>query len=168
MGFLSHILSILFYFSIFSLNYRIESLLNVKFFWIRISKFQKEIPALDKVQQEVKFSVAKTKGVQLPDGRTVPVRSEHAALNTLLQGSGAIVSKLWMCIAYVNLKKKFGNQVYQVAYVHDELQYSCSKTIADEVGKVVTLAATEAGEKLGLKIRIDANYSIGSNWSETH
>ena len=132
------------------------------------AKFQKEIPALDKVQQEVKFSVAKTKGVQLPDGRTVPVRSEHAALNTLLQGSGAIVSKLWMCIAYTNLKKQFGNLVYQVAYVHDELQYSCHKDIADEVGKIVTKAATEAGEKLGLKIRIDANYSIGSNWSETH
>jgi DNA polymerase I-like protein with 3'-5' exonuclease and polymerase domains len=132
------------------------------------SKFQKEIPALDKVQQEVKYSVAKTKGVQLPDGRTVPVRSEHAALNTLLQGSGAIVSKLWMCIAYVNLKKKFGNAVKQVAYVHDELQYSCPKDIADEVGKVITAAATEAGEKLGLKIRIDANYSIGKNWSETH
>ena len=132
------------------------------------SKFQKEIPALDKVQQEVKYSVAKTKGVQLPDGRTVPVRSEHAALNTLLQGSGAIVSKLWMCIAYVNLKKKFGNAVKQVAYVHDELQYSCHKDIADEVGKVITAAATEAGEKLGLKIRIDANYSIGKNWSETH
>lgn len=132
------------------------------------AKFQKEIPALDKVQQEVKFSVAKTKGVQLPDGRTVPVRSEHAALNTLLQGSGAIVSKLWMCIAYTNLKKRFGNLVNQVAYVHDELQYSCHKDIADEVGKIVTKAATEAGEKLGLKIRIDANYSIGSNWSETH
>lgn len=132
------------------------------------AKFQKEIPALDKVQQEVKYSVAKTKGVQLPDGRTVPVRSEHAALNTLLQGSGAIVSKLWMCIAYVNLKNKFGSAVKQVAYVHDELQYSCSKNIADEVGKIVTAAATEAGEKLGLKIRIDANYSIGKNWSETH
>lgn len=132
------------------------------------AKFQKEIPALDKVQQEVKFSVAKTNGVQLPDGRTVPVRSEHAALNTLLQGSGAIVSKLWMCIAYTNLKKRFGNLVHQVAYVHDELQYSCHKGIADEVGKIVTKAATEAGEKLGLKIRIDANYSIGSNWSETH
>lgn len=132
------------------------------------AKFQKEIPALDKVQQEVKFAVAKYKGVQLPDGRIVPVRSEHAALNTLLQGSGAIVSKLWMCIAYVNLKKKFGNKVKQVAYVHDEIQYSCPKDIADEVGKVITAAATEAGEKLDLKIRIDANYSIGSNWSETH
>jgi DNA polymerase I-like protein with 3'-5' exonuclease and polymerase domains len=132
------------------------------------AKFQKEIPALDRVQQEVKFSVTKIKGVQLPDGRIVPVRSEHAALNTLLQGSGAIVSKLWMCIAYVNLKKKFGDKVKQVAYVHDELQYSCHKDIADEVGKTVTAAATEAGQKLGLKIRIDANYSIGSNWSETH
>lgn len=133
------------------------------------AKFQKEIPALDKVQQEVKYSVAKTKGVTLPDGRVVPVRSEHAALNTLLQGSGAIVSKLWMCIASVNLKKRFGNNaVKQVAYVHDELQYTCHKSIADEVGKIVTQAATEAGEKLDLKIRIDANYSVGSNWSETH
>lgn len=132
------------------------------------AKFQKEIPALDKVQQEVKYSVAKTKGVQLPDGRIVPVRSEHAALNTLLQGSGAIVSKLWMCIAYVDLKKRFGNKVKQVAYVHDELQYSCPKDIAEEVGNIVTAAATKAGEKLDLKIRIDANYSIGKNWSETH
>jgi DNA polymerase I-like protein with 3'-5' exonuclease and polymerase domains len=132
------------------------------------AKFQQEIPALDKVQQEVKYSVAKTKGVKLPDGRTVPVRSEHAALNTLLQGSGAVISKLWMCIAYVNLKKRFGDSVKQVAYVHDELQYSCHKDIADEVGKIVTAAATEAGEKLDLKIRIDANYSIGYNWSETH
>ena len=73
-----------------------------------------------------------------------------------------------MCIAYTNLKKRFGNLVHQVAYVHDELQYSCHKDIADDVGKIITKAATEAGEKLGLKIRIDANYSIGSNWSETH
>jgi len=74
-----------------------------------------------------------------------------------------------MCIASVNLKKRFGNHaVKQVAYVHDELQYTCHKSIADEVGKIVTQAATEAGEKLDLKIRIDANYSVGSNWSETH
>lgn len=132
------------------------------------TKFQKEIPALEKVHQDVKFSVAKTKGVKLLDGRIVPVRSEHAALNTLLQGSGAVLSKLWMCIANRNLKKIYGTTVKQVAYIHDELQFTCPPEIADAVGKVITEAATDAGVRLGLKIRVDAGYSIGKNWSETH
>ena len=132
------------------------------------TKFQKEIPALEKVHQDVKFSVAKTKGVKLLDGRIVPVRSEHAALNTLLQGSGAVLSKLWMCIANRNLKKIYGTTVKQVAYIHDELQFTCPPEIADAVGKVITDAATDAGVRLGLKIRVDAGYSVGKNWSETH
>lgn len=131
-------------------------------------KFLKEIPALAKVQQEAKFQAAKWGAVVLPDMRMVPVRSEHAALNTWLQGSGAIVSKYWMVLANRNLKKKFGNKVKQVAYVHDELQFTCPKDIADEAGQIIKAAATEAGERLDIRMRIDAEYKIGTNWSETH
>lgn len=131
-------------------------------------KFLKEIPALAKVQQEAKFMAAKNKSVVLPDGRSVPVRSEHAALNTLLQGAGAIVSKAWMVLANKKLKEKFGSRVQQVAYIHDELQFTCDADIADEVGKVVIGSATEVGVRLGIKIRIDAEYNIGNNWKETH
>ena len=58
--------------------------------------------------------------------------------------------------------------VKQVAYIHDELQFTCPPEIADAVGKVITDAATDAGVRLGLKIRVDAGYSVGKNWSETH
>jgi DNA polymerase I-like protein with 3'-5' exonuclease and polymerase domains len=56
----------------------------------------------------------------------------------------------------------------QLAYIHDELQYSCPKSCADSFGKAVTQAATTAGEMLKLNIRIDAEYRIGNNWAETH
>jgi hypothetical protein len=128
-------------------------------------RFQKEIPALAKVQDAVKFETAKKGGVVLPDGRKVPVRSEHAALNTLLQGSGAIASKYWMVQANKAVKSMGAKQL---AYIHDELQYSCPAGIADEFGKAVTKAATDAGEQLNLKIRIDAEYRVGKSWAETH
>jgi len=128
-------------------------------------RFQKEIPALAKVQDAVRFETAKKGGVILPDGRKVPVRSEHAALNTLLQGAGAIVSKAWMVEASKYAK---AIKATQLAYVHDELQYSCSAVLADELGKAVTAAATKAGEQLNLNIRIDAEYCVGKSWAETH
>ena len=128
-------------------------------------RFQKEIPALAKVQEAVRFQCLKTGKVQLPDGRMVPVRSEHAALNTLLQGAGAIVSKYWMVEAS---KSAMRLGAHQLAYIHDELQYSCNQKVADEFGKAVTAAATTAGQQLNLNIRIDAEYRIGNNWAETH
>jgi DNA polymerase I-like protein with 3'-5' exonuclease and polymerase domains len=56
----------------------------------------------------------------------------------------------------------------QLAYVHDELQYSCPAVLAEEFGKAVTAAATKAGEQLNLNIRIDAEYCVGKSWAETH
>ena len=128
-------------------------------------RFQKEIPALAKVQDAVKYELAKKGGVILPDGRKVPVRSEHAALNTLLQGSGAIVSKYWMVEASKAVAQMGAKQL---AYIHDELQYSCPAGVAEEFGKAVTKAATTAGEQLKLNIRIDAEYRVGKSWAETH
>ena len=123
---------------------------------------------MDKVQQEAKFSACKNKYVELPDGRRVPVRKEYAALNTLLQGSGAILSKYWMVLSNSKLSAKYGNKVKQVAYIHDELQFSCPPDIAQDVGLIVTQCATEAGIRLGIKMRMDAQFKVGTNWSETH
>ena len=128
-------------------------------------RFQKEIPALAKVQEAVRYETIKTGKVRLPDGRMVPVRSEHAALNTLLQGSGAIVSKYWMVQADKSVRAMGAKQL---AYIHDELQYSCPASVAEEFGKAVTAAATKAGELLKLNIRIDAEYRVGKSWAETH
>lgn len=133
------------------------------------AKFLKELPALAKVKQDVEFQVAKRGSVQLVDGRYAPVRSAHAALNTLLQGSGAVVSKYWMIVANNRLRDRFGsNVVKQLAYVHDELQFSCPAKFADEAGKIITDAAIEAGKRLSILMPINAEYKIGNNWSQTH
>lgn len=132
------------------------------------ARFLKELPALAKVKDWVEFCVFSENAITLVDGRKVPIRSKHAALNTLLQGSGAVVSKYWMILANYRLRKRFGEQVQQLAYVHDELQFSCPARIADEAGKIITDAAIEAGNRLGIRMPINAEYKIGLNWSETH
>lgn len=132
-------------------------------------QFLEELPALKTLIDHVTQEAARYKSVTLPDGRRVPVRSEHAALNTLLQGAGAIVSKYWMVVAHRNLSAAFGrNRVKQVAYVHDEMQYSCPATIAEQAGEIIIASALEAGDRLGINMPVEAEYSIGANWSETH
>ena len=69
----------------------------------------------------------------LLDGRKLTVRSEHAALNTLLQGAGAIVMKK----ALILLNDKINSNGWDakfVANVHDEWQIECHADHAKAVG----------------------------------
>ena len=60
-------------------------------------QFLRNTPALRKLRERV--AVASGRGYVLGlDGRRVAVRSEHAALNTLLQSAGAIVMKKALCL----------------------------------------------------------------------
>jgi len=116
----------------------------------------------DRVQRE-----AKTGYIKALDGRRLTVRSEHAALNTLLQGAGAISMKqalilLQHMIVQNGLDAKF------VANVHDEWQIEVREDQADAVGKLGVSCIVKAGEILNLNCPLDGDYNIGSNWSETH
>ena len=99
------------------------------------------------------------------DGRKLYIRSEHSALNTLLQGAGSIVMKQ----ALVILNKKIAHlDARFVANVHDEWQIECHESIADQVGKLGVDAIIEAGKVLNLNCPLDGDYNVGDNWSETH
>lgn len=126
------------------------------------------IPGLKKVIDSCVFETHSRGCVRPFEWRDIPVRSEHSALNTLLQSSGAHIAKLWACFCEVHLNKKFGSRWAWVANVHDEIQFECQADIAHELGKEVCLCATRAGKFLDCKIRIDAEYRVGSNWSQTH
>jgi DNA polymerase I-like protein with 3'-5' exonuclease and polymerase domains len=128
-------------------------------------KFLRRLPALKKVIQNVQFQSAKYGSVVLLDGRRVPVRSDHAALNTLLQGNGAIVSKLWIVLAHRSLSSK---GVKMMGWIHDEIQTSCPPNIAEETGKELVRCAQETGKKLGIRMPVDAEYVIGESWADTH
>lgn len=57
--------------------------------------FLAKTPALDQLKKTV-GKAAKRGWLRGLDGRKVYVRSEHAALNTLLQSAGAIICKKWI------------------------------------------------------------------------
>jgi len=136
-----------------------------------INKFMKATPAIKLLRQAV-AKTHKAKGfLSGLDGRTLPIRSEHAALNSLLQSAGAILSKRATVILYENLKRDgyiFGEDYALVAHVHDEVQLIARKEIADIVGQEAVRSFELAGEYYDFRCPITGEYKVGANWAETH
>ena len=130
------------------------------------ARFLKNTPALSRLIDKVKRLAGKE---YLPglDGRRVHVRSEHAALNTLLQSAGAIVMKQALVFASDRLRQM---QIpYRlVAQVHDEFQVEVPEAYAEQVGTVFRNAIRRAGRELGLRCPLDGEYQIGLSWADTH
>ena len=101
------------------------------------------------------------------DGRKLYIRNNHAALNTLLQGAGAIVMK--KALSLLDNKLKLNTIDYKfVANIHDEWQVEVRESQADFVGLRAVEAIIEAGEYFNLRCPLDGEYKVGDNWSETH
>ena len=101
------------------------------------------------------------------DGRKLYIRNSHAALNTLLQGAGAIVMK--KALSLLDTKLKLNTIDYKfVANIHDEWQVEVRESQADFVGLRAVEAIIEAGEYFNLRCPLDGEYKVGDNWSETH
>jgi DNA polymerase I-like protein with 3'-5' exonuclease and polymerase domains len=131
-----------------------------------IDSFLKGTPALKRLRDKV--SVYAGKGyVPGLDGRKIWVRSEHAALNSLLQGAGAIVMKKALCILNETIKKNNWDARF-TANVHDEFQIECKADIADLVGQAGKQAIIDAGLAYNLRCPLDGEYKVGRNWRETH
>ena len=99
------------------------------------------------------------------DGRKLLVRSEHSALNTLLQGAGAIVMKKALVLFAYYIRDL---DAQCVANVHDEWQVEVREDQAEEVGKRGVQAIIDAGALFKLNCPLDGEYNVGRNWSETH
>jgi DNA polymerase-1 len=132
--------------------------------------FLKKTPALRKLRDAVKEACGKgyLKGL---DGRHLHIRSDHAALNTLLQSAGALIAKKATIFAYRELCRrgyKWGKDFALVAHVHDEMQFEVRKGLEEEVGKIVVEAMREAGRYFKFACPIDGEFKIGRNWKETH
>ena len=133
-------------------------------------EFLKNFPAIDNLRKAVSKAALRGYLVAL-DKRQMPIRHEHAALNTLLQGSGAIVCKRWV-VEFNKLLKEHGyvrNTDYrQVAFVHDEVQVLVRKDLGDEIGRLCIEAIKRAGEYYSIRVPLTGEYKLGRNWAETH
>ncbi|MFN3077211.1 MAG: DNA polymerase, partial [Alphaproteobacteria bacterium] len=98
-----------------------------------IDSFLENTPKL-RVLRESVAKICKSSG-SLPglDGRRLHVRTDHAALNTLLQGAGAIVMKQALVLLDTRLQQ-LGIDYKFVANVHDEWQIEVAEDYADMVG----------------------------------
>lgn len=131
-----------------------------------INAFLKNTPALQRLRNTVSKYAGKGFVPGL-DGRKIWVRSEHAALNSLLQGAGAIVMKKALVLFYDKTKVNKW-PVKLVANVHDEFQLEVPKEYATIVGEAAKASIVEAGEYFKLRCPLDGEYKIGANWRETH
>jgi len=132
-----------------------------------IDAFLENTPSLDVLRKKV-ANICKLSG-SLPglDGRRLHVRSDHAALNTLLQGAGAIVMKQALVLLDTRLQQ-LGVDYKFVANVHDEWQIEVVESDADMVGKLGVRAIEDAGRVLNMRCPLTGEYKVGNSWKETH
>ena len=128
--------------------------------------FLRNMPALEALINKVQSTAEKGTLLGL-DGRRILVRHQHAALNTLLQGAGAISCKQWsICMDNEIRKRKL--KAHLVNTIHDEMQFEVHKNDVDEIISISDLTMRKAGTILGVRLPLNADAKLGFNWAETH
>lgn len=131
-----------------------------------LSRFYRNTPALSNLIDRLQ-KISSKGYVPGLDGRRIIIRSEHSALNFLLQGCAAIIAKQW-CIEAHKLFKYNQIPVSQVAFVHDEIQIETAERYSESVATVMVEAAKKAGLALNFRCPVDAESKIGKTWFDTH
>ena len=131
-----------------------------------IESFLSNMPALKKLRTQV--TEAATQGsIKGLDGRWLQIRSEHAALNTLLQGAGAIICKEWL----VQMTKQINEMKLNaklVGSIHDEYQFEVSIEDTPQFCEITKQAILDTEKILGVICPLDSEYKVGKTWAETH
>ena len=128
--------------------------------------FLDNTPALAELRERV--AVASQRGfLRGLDGRRLWIRSEHAALNTLLQSAGAVVMKKALQI-FTQYAPKWKLDYKLLGSIHDEYQIEARTEQADKVGYLMVESIKAAGIAFDLKCPLDGEYKVGNNWADTH
>ena len=130
------------------------------------ARFLRSTPALAKFRERVDRASGKgwLKGI---DGRRLKIRNKHSALNTLIQGGGAIVMKKALIILDKKIKE-LNLKARPVANVHDEFQYEVLESQAEDFGSIAVDSIINAGKELGIRCPLNGEYKYGNNWEQTH
>jgi DNA polymerase I-like protein with 3'-5' exonuclease and polymerase domains len=133
-------------------------------------KIEAGFPALGALQAKIQEK-ARSGSLKGLDGRKLHVRGQHSALNTLLQGGGAIVMKKALVLAQEAFDARgwvFGKDYAFVLNVHDEFQIEAKENLAEEIGQIAADAIRLAGEAYNLRCPLAGSQDYGPNWAETH
>jgi DNA polymerase I-like protein with 3'-5' exonuclease and polymerase domains len=129
-------------------------------------RFLRNTPALESLRERV--TRASQRGyLRGLDGRRLRVRSEHAALNTLLQAAGAIVMKKALVILDDYAQQWKLNYKF-IGNIHDEVQSEVAADQAQKFGWLAVECLKAAGVEYNLRCPLDGEFKVGTTWAETH
>lgn len=128
--------------------------------------FLRNTPSLRQLRERVSNAAVRgyLKGL---DNRKLIIRSNHAALNTLLQSAASVVMKKSLTI--LDEYAKLHSIDYKfVGNIHDEFQAEVREDQADKFGWLAVECIKAAGIKLNLRCPLDGEYKVGKTWADTH
>ena len=129
-------------------------------------RFLSNTPALESLRERVTRASGRGYLTGL-DGRRLRVRSEHAALNTLLQAAGAIVMKKALVILD-DYAQQWKLDYKLIGNIHDEVQSEVAADQAEKYGWLAVECLKAAGLEYNLRCPLDGEYKVGATWAETH
>jgi len=128
-------------------------------------RFLTKVDGLRELVYDVKNAAGSREYLIGLDGRHLHIRQQYRALNTLLQGAGAVVMKQ----ANVYFWENNPWDCQQVLSVHDEFEMVTNQEdYCVLIGERMVNSIIHAGTEYGLNIRLDGEYKIGKNWAEVH
>jgi DNA polymerase I-like protein with 3'-5' exonuclease and polymerase domains len=129
--------------------------------------FQSRVAGIGDLIRDLKQTVRTREYIRGLDGRLLYPRNQNNALNTTLQGAGAVVVKVITNLACKDIRNA-GLDAKLVLHVHDELQFLVREDHTDKVVEILDRAVPDSGEILKLKLPLEGECKIGLNWMETH
>lgn len=130
-------------------------------------RFMSNLPAFARLRDAVIAKGTSEGKLKAIDGRLLKVRHPHASINTLIQGSSAVLMKKWFMNTAMEMKRReTGGKL--VAMVHDEMVIESLKDKVDIVSDCVKIAISRVNEEYKMRCRLDCDVQVGTNWSEIH
>lgn len=139
--------------------------------------------ALGRLRETVESKVRKGGYIRLIDGRRAFPANNYSSLNTLIQGTGAIICKAWVLEMEELLSSEFGAPVPYwepvwkhpdamwagLGFIHDEVQMAFrTQEAAERAGELSVQAIKQVEKRYDLNVRLDADFDIGKTWRSTH
>lgn len=131
------------------------------------SSFFSKIPAFKKFSDAVIRKGESEGKLMAIDGRILTVRSSHASLNTLIQGSSAVLMKNWFMNTALELKRR-SVDARVIAMVHDEIILESFDKDVDIVSECVKLSILAVNKQFNIRCALDCDINFGNDWSEIH
>ena len=131
------------------------------------SRFMSNMPAYKRLSEAVIRKGESDGRLKAIDGRVLRVRSGHASLNTLIQGSSAVLMKKWfMYVDHYLRRRRIRSKI--VAMIHDELVLESAEKDVDATRESVILSISQVNKAYSLRCKLECDVQVGNNWSEIH